>query len=77
MKVNGSKPHFSITNQLLHQLSYAGILRAETAPSAAIPSSLYTPFFMGCQLAAWRMERRCADINGCCGNYKDGCANKK
>ena len=35
-----------ITNQLLYQLSYAGILRAETPPSAAISVlTLYAIFY--------------------------------
>jgi hypothetical protein len=43
-----------ITNQLLYQLSYAGILRAETPPSAAISVLTVYAIFYG--MPVGRME---------------------
>jgi hypothetical protein len=47
-----------ITNQLLYQLSYAGILRAETPPSAAISVLTVYAIFHGMPVGAMSTGQR-------------------
>ena len=52
-----------ITNQLLYQLSYAGILRAETPPSAAISILTVYAIFYGMPVGCMEHKHRCAGLN--------------
>jgi hypothetical protein len=42
-----AKPHFSITNQLLYQLSYAGVYQGKYSSMRLQRVSFYTPFLYG------------------------------